>query len=167
MLLDYLHGGLHNWAVFCCTVATLGLIGAGILSVGICFGKGALGFLNGSGRQPQVIIVHEGGRYQPQPQKRTWGLGRTYLLFAAIFSGGPMLTLLLMAANSAAQAGVDWVAANWWVLLVVPVAVLLVGAFWWVIKHDREQEPEPYGLPAVVEPQPVAPMWTAPVVEGN
>ncbi len=139
MLLDWLHGSLHHWAIFCCTIATLGLIGAAFASVGICFGKGALGFLNGSGRQPTVIVVNGSGQYLAPPHKRTWGLGRTYLLFAAIFSGGPMLTLLIMAVVSLFWATVAWLQTNW----VLPVGVLLialvVGAVWLLIVRDPDR----------------------------
>ncbi len=180
MLLDWLHGDLHHWAIFCCTVATLGLVGAAFASVGICFGKGALGFLNGSGRQPTVIVVNGSGQYVQQPQKRTWGLGRTYALFAAIFSGGPMLTLLIMGANHAAWVVVDWIGDNPWALALPALLFLVVGASWWLIGHDRKRErderAELHALPTFVQSGPdelnvttweAAPIWSAPVLDQN
>lgn len=169
MLIDWLHGNLHHWAIFCCTVATLGLVGAFWVALAAAGGKGVFAFLNGS-RQPTVIVVN-GGTYTPPPMRKAWGFGRIYCLCAAIFSGGPMLTLLILGANHAAWYAVDWLSVNWWVLLIVSVAVLLVGAFWWLIRHDRQREADQWSelraLPAVVETPAVAPIWTAPSMDTN
>ena len=173
MLIDWLHGDLHHWAIFCCLIASLGLIGAGFCSIGICFGKGALGFLNGSGRQPTVIVVNGSGQYVQQPQRRTWGLGRTYLLFAAIFSGGPMLTLLIMGANHAAWYVIDWLGRNWWVPVVVLVLALVVGAFAWLICRDaRTVAQERARFAALTQKKsapasPAQPLWEMPAIDGH
>lgn len=138
MLIDWLHGDLHHWAIFCCTVATLGLVGAFWVALAAAGGKGVFAFLNGN-RAPTVIVVN-GGTYTPPSVRKTWGFARVYCLCAAIFSGGPMLTLLILGANHAAWYAVDWIGANLWVLALPAVAFLLVAAFVWLIRRDAATE---------------------------
>ena len=163
---------LHGWAIFCCTVASLGLIGALFAALAFTSGKGVFAFLNGS-RAPTVIVVNGGGQYVQPPAKRGWGFGRFYGLFAAIFSGGPMLTLLVMGVVHLFWSSVAWTVAHWWVLPVVLVAALVVGVFWLLIRRDatseRQERAQLAALPAHAPAPPVAaqPIWTAPELERN
>jgi hypothetical protein len=134
MLIDWLSGDLHHWAIFCCTVATLGLIGAFWVALAAAGGKGIFAFLNGS-RAPTVIVVN-GGTYVPPPVKRHWGFVRIWLLCAAIFSGGPMLTLLIMGVNAAAWYVLDWIGAHWVLFLILGLLALIVGAVAMLIRRD-------------------------------
>jgi hypothetical protein len=150
MLIDWLSGDLHHWAIFCCTVATLGLVGAFWVALAAAGGKGIFAFLNGS-RQPTVIVVN-GGTYVPPPVKRHWGFARIWLLCAAIFSGGPMLTLLIMGVNAAAWYVFDWIGSHWWLLPIVAVLLLTVGAFVYLARRaaadDRQERTQLAALPA-------------------
>jgi hypothetical protein len=159
MLIDWLHGDLHHWAIFCCTVASLGLIGAFWVALAAAGGKGVFAFLNGS-RTPTVIVVNPGGQYVQQKERSRRNFGRYWLLFAAIFSGGPMLTLLIMGANAAAWYVVDWLGRNWWVFPVVGVLALMGVAFALLIRRsaadDREKRAQLAALPTYAPARVVA-----------
>jgi hypothetical protein len=173
MLIDWLSGDLHHWSIFCCTVATLGLFGAFWVALAAAGGKGIFAFLNAN-RAPTVIVVN-GGTYVPPPVKRRWGFGRIYLLCAAIFSGGPMLTLLLMGINHAAWYVLEWLGAHWWLLPIAAVLLLTVGATLFLARRaaadDRQERTQLAALPAhvpapAVVAEPVV-GWSMPALDHN
>lgn len=160
MLLDWLHGDLHHWTIFCCVVASLGLVGAFIAATAATTGKGLFAFLNGS-RTPTVIVVNAGGQYVQQPAKKRWSFGRYWLLFAAIFSGGPMLTLLIMGVTDLFWTVVGWVGANLWVLLILAVAGVFVGGIAWLLRQERARDRETLAQLAALPETVAAPAVTA------
>lgn len=165
MLLDWLHGDLYHWTIFCCVVASLGLVGAFIAATAATTGKGVFAFLNGS-RTPTVIVVNAGGQYIQQPAKKRWSFGRYWLLFAAIFSGGPMLTLLIMGVTDLFWTVVGWIGANLWVLAIATVGAALVAAFAWLIRSDRLRDRQTHAQIAALPETVAAPIVTAQPVVG-
>lgn len=101
------------------------------------------------------------------------GVGRWFITFAAFLAGPWLLLMFAMTGTHYVVMLWHWTTHNWWVLALPAVALLLVAAFWYLIRRDaateRQDRAQLAALPASVPAPTVAaqPLWSAPVVEGN